>query len=464
MGAISFRPQPGRQEQFLSTRADIAIYGGAAGGGKSYALLLECVRHAANPGFGAVIFRRLSTQITGEGGLWDTSREMYPFLGAAPAMAPRHHWKFRSGAKVSFAHLQYDKDVLSWQGSQIPLLAYDELTHFSEYQFFYMLSRNRSGCGVRPYVRATTNPDAESWVAGFIAWWIDQETGFPIPERAGVLRWFTRVAGEIIWGDTPEEVVAKAGLSGPVARDLVKSVTFIPSTLDDNRILAERDPSYRANLLALSRVERERLLGGNWKVKPAAGEVLPKTACPILPAVPADVVSWVRRWDLAATKPGEGSPDPDATAGLLMGRRADGSYVIADCAWMRDVASEVRKAILNTAAQDKARFRRVRIVLPQDPGQAGKDQAASLAKMLAGHPVLVERETGDKLTRAEPFAAQWQVGNVALVEGPWNDALLAEFDNFPLGQHDDRVDAASGAFAALDPARDKLGILMAQAS
>jgi hypothetical protein len=75
--------------------------------------------------------------------------------------------------------------VYDWQGAQIPLICFDELTHFRAHQFFYMVSRNRSTCGVRPYIRATCNPDADSWVANFLAWWIDPETGFPIPERAG---------------------------------------------------------------------------------------------------------------------------------------------------------------------------------------------------------------------------------------------------------------------------------------
>jgi hypothetical protein len=78
-----------------------------------------------------------------------------------------------------------------------------------ESQFFYMLSRNRSMCGVRPYVRSTTNSDADSWVATFIAWWIDQDTGYPLPERAGVLRWFVRVNDTMVWADSAEDLAAQ---------------------------------------------------------------------------------------------------------------------------------------------------------------------------------------------------------------------------------------------------------------
>lgn len=78
---MNIGPQKGPQEQFLSSPADIVIYGGAAGGGKSFALLLEGLRHISNPNFGAVIFRRNVNQITAEGGLWDTASEIYPYAG-----------------------------------------------------------------------------------------------------------------------------------------------------------------------------------------------------------------------------------------------------------------------------------------------------------------------------------------------------------------------------------------------
>ncbi|MDW9477072.1 hypothetical protein GOA69_33375 [Sinorhizobium meliloti] len=147
---------------------------------------MEPLRHIANPQFGAV-FRRSTVQVRNEGGLWDESEKLYPAIGASP----KEHvlqWSFPPGASVSFAHLEHDKTVLNWQGSQIPLICFDELTHFSASSSRYMVSRNRSMSGVGPYTRATCNPDADSWVAELISWWIDQDTGLPIPERAGVLR------------------------------------------------------------------------------------------------------------------------------------------------------------------------------------------------------------------------------------------------------------------------------------
>ena len=108
--------------------------------------------------------------------------------GADPKIA-RGQWWFRDKdgnivSKVTFAHIERDEDVHKWQGAQICEIGFDELTHFSEKTFFYMLSRNRSTCGVTPFVRATCNPDADSWVAKFIEWWIDKDTGYPIQERS----------------------------------------------------------------------------------------------------------------------------------------------------------------------------------------------------------------------------------------------------------------------------------------
>lgn len=265
-------PQPGPQTTFLASPADIAIYGGAAGGGKSWALLMEPLRHVHNREFGAVFFRRTTVQVRNEGGLWDESMKLYPVLGAEP----KEHvltWEFPAGASISFAHLEHDKTVLNWQGSQIPLICFDELTHFSEPQFWYMVSRNRSMCGVRPYIRATCNPDCDSWVANFISWWIDPETGYPIPERAGVLRWFVRVNNTLFWADKPEDLAEHqiADELGNLVTIQPKSATFIPAKLSDNAALVAADPGYLANLMALPVVERERLLGGNWKIRAAAG-------------------------------------------------------------------------------------------------------------------------------------------------------------------------------------------------
>lgn len=445
--------------------ADIAIYGGAAGGGKSFALLMEALRHTPrNKEFAAVFFRRNTTQVRNPGGLWDESMKLFPWAGGVPI---RHslEWNWPDGGKVKMAHIEHESTVLDWQGAQIPLIGFDELTHFTQTQFFYMVSRNRSTCGVRPYIRATTNPDADSWVAAFIAWWIDQQTGYPIPERAGKVRWFIRLNDVIIWADSPQELREKYGR--PDLPDdhedqvMPKSVTFIPARLSDNKILMKADPGYLANLKAMSTVERERLLGGNWKIKPAAGLYFKRSDATLVDTIPTDVVSWVRRWDLAATEVSESNPDPDWTAGVLMGRTASGRYIIADVVHMRKRSDDVRKAVKRTAENDAQRFGqgKVKIWIPQDPGQAGVTQVDDYTKHLSGYSVRSIRETGDKVTRADPFAAQWQANNVDVLRAPWNDTFFGELEAFPSTAHDDQVDAASGAFHALTKSKSMLEAL-----
>lgn len=450
---MEIRPQP-KQEEFLSNPADIVIYGGAAGGGKSWSLLYEPLRHVDNRKFEAVIFRRNSNQIMNAGGLWDASFELYQkYPGAMSIKSPAPYWKFPSGAKVSFRHLERDESVHKWQGTEICLLEFDELTHFTEKMFFYMLSRNRSTCGVQPYVRASCNPDADSWVAGFISWWIDQDTGYPIAERSGKIRYMARVNEEIVWGDTPEEVIriaTEADYDVEIEEDDVKSVAFVASNIYDNQVLLKTNKSYLANLKALSIVERERLLYGNWKIKAAKGLFFPRAALPeLLETVPNDVTRWVRAWDLAATDTDEGG-DPAYTASVLLGKRRDGSYVIADATNNRLKAEKVRAMVKQCAVSDKAKYKRVRIRLSQDPGQAGKEQAQSYIKMLAGFTVSAVKESGDKQSRAEPFAAQWQAGNVSVVAGPWTETLLGQYESFPESKFKDLVDAGSNAFNELE--------------
>lgn len=441
--AFQLAPQAGPQTQFMASPADIIIYGGAAGGGKTYALLLEALRHKDVKNFGAVIFRHNYNQITAEGGLWDASQKIFNQVPDAHSRkSPKLHWRFDGGAKLSFAHIERDEDLKSWQGTEIAYIGFDELTHFTKHQFLYMLSRNRTTCGIRPYVRATCNPDSDSWVAEFISWWIDQETGYAIPERSGQVRWMVVLNDIIYWGDTPEELAKKY----EVNVEDCKSVTFIASRLEDNKILMDRDPGYLANLKAMTEVDMERLLRGNWKIKAAAGSFFKRSQVgEILTEVPKDLVAVCRGWDLAATDKDE---DDEAafTAGVLMGRRDNGRFVIIDVINRQLKAGDVRSTVLVTAKMDCAKYRWCRQRLPQDPGQAGKDQKASYMEMLAGFDVHMIPESGDKATRAEPMAAQWQHGMFDLVSGEWNEAYLNQLESFPDSKWKDMVDASSSAF------------------
>ncbi|AWG26005.1 terminase large subunit domain-containing protein [Flavobacterium kingsejongi] len=265
------RPQPGYQMLALSSPADIVIGGGAAGSGKTFCLLIDPLRDVKNKDFNGVIFRRLTTQIKAAGGLWDESNKLYNLAGGV-SNSTDLFWKFESGAKIKFSHLEHEKNVISWQGAQIPFIGFDELTHFSKSTFFYLLSRNRSVSGVKPYIRATCNPDPDSWVYELISWWIDDE-GYPIKARQGVIRYFVKDGENMIWADSVVECIKKAWyFIGPLSeranvdpKHFVKSITFIGGSIYENKKLLDVNPDYLANLAAQDENSRKQLMDGNWK-------------------------------------------------------------------------------------------------------------------------------------------------------------------------------------------------------
>lgn len=432
--------------------------------------------------------------------------KLLPLIGARPKKTPPMSFFFPSGAKVVFAHLERYNDALSYQGSQIPMIGFDELTHFDEDVFWYMLSRNRSDSGVPGYIRATTNPDPDSWVKEFIQWWLDKESGLAIPERSGKIRWFIRINGEVHWGDSrmdmlryqfdgditavdkthtveaelflrdeedsSKQIIVTPGVEGTLYvatqtrqfyqfidgayRELMppKSVTFICSTLQDNAILMRDDPSYLANLKALPLVEQERLLGGNWNTRPAAGMYFPRDKVKLIEEEPDDIVSVVRAWDLAGTEDKKNNNPEDGpayTAGVLIGKRRNGRYVVLDVINKRLNASDVRNLVLTTARADKAKYKsKYRIRMNQDPGQAGKDQAEQYIKLLSGFSVNIERESGSKEVRAEPLSAQWIIGNVEVLNRAWTTGYLAQLDGFPDRKFKDMADASGTGFLELE--------------
>jgi predicted phage terminase large subunit-like protein len=174
----------------------------------------------------------------------------------------------------------------------------------------------------------------------------------------------------------------------------------------------------------------------------------------VVDAAPADLEE-VAAWDLAATVPEPGT-DPDFTVRVKIGRSRDGFFYILDVLRFRDTPAKVEKTIKTTASQDG---RRCRIRIPEDPGQAGKSQAKSFIRMLAGYAVRAVKPTGSKETRATPFAAQCEAGNVKIVKAPWNEVFFDEIEVFPFGRHDDQVDAATDAFVELAGAEGSAGFL-----
>ena len=177
---------------------------------------------------------------------------------------------------------------------------------------------------------------------------------------------------------------------------------------------------------------------------PAEGALFDVSAIQVVDALPTGL-TLVRGWDFAATEQ-VGSNNPDWTAGALLGRSSDGVFYIADMARLRGTPMAVERALVGTASQDG---KSVKISIPQDPGQAGKSQVLYFTQKLAGFTIASSPETGDKATRAAPFASQIEAGNVKMLRGAWNRELLDELRMFPNGTKDDQVDALSRAFNEL---------------
>lgn len=359
-------------------------------------------------------------------------------------------WIFRDKkgnvlSKVTFAYIN-DQNKGSYKGAQLCLIGYDELTDFSSEVFWFMLSRNRSTCGVTPYIRATCNPDPDSWVREFISWWIDPKTGYAIPERSGVIRWMIRRDEKIYWADTKEELWERFGLVTEEEKEEPRSVTFIASSVYDNKELLKVNPQYLGNLKAMAEVERERFLKGNWNIKPASGLYFNRSQVKIVTEMPSDIAFAVRAWDIAATAK-TATNDPDYTSGVLIGKRKNGRFIVLDVINRQLAAGDVEKLIINTSMADRAKYGRLyRVRLPIDPGAAGKIAADAYVKKLAGFAVKTERVTGSKILRATPFATQWQNGNVDVLAAEWNDMYFSQLEFFPDGKHDDMVDASSDSF------------------
>ncbi len=451
--SLKFAPQKGPQRDLLGTEADIAIIGGAAGGGKTWSLLVDPIRWVKTKE-SAVIFRRTYPQITNPGGLWDEAKDIYPYCRGMANNAD-HEYRFESGFKIRFAHLQHDKDKQSWDGAQIPIIMFDQLESFEESQFWYMMSRNRSATApFRPYIRASCNPVPEDdevggWLNKLVSWWIDPETGYAIQSRSGVVRWFVRFNEQLVWGDDAGELRDAYG-------EEPKSFTFIPATLSDNPILTDADPSYLATLRTLPMYERERLQMGNWKVRPESGNVFDRAWFKLVDAVPGDVDAWIRYWDKAGTEGGSGAQ----SAGVLMGRYPVGmdpvtkepfyKYIIADVITGRWSTHMREKTIKETAAQDAQLAAPVKTYVEREPGSGGKESAEMTIMRLKDYDVHEDLVTGPKLVRAGPFSAQCEAGNVSVVRAPWTEAYRSEHHRFD-GRKGlmDQVDSSGGAYNKL---------------
>ena len=254
----------------------------------SYVLLMNTLYDVTNPHLRAIIFRKELDDLSD---IIDTSEEIYKDFGTYNRAKNDMTWNFYNGGWLTFSFhdMEYADFHDRYQGKQYPYIAIDEVTQMSYKKFKVLTMSNRNAYGIRNRIVGSCNPDPDSWVAKFIEWWINQETGLPIPERCGKIRYCFMDGDDvtqIVWGDTREEVFEKCKQTlmqywkpeferyGTPQDLFIKSVTFIPASLADNVALMSSDPSYLANLIGQDEETRARFLDGNWKYKAAGHDLI----------------------------------------------------------------------------------------------------------------------------------------------------------------------------------------------
>lgn len=360
---------------------------------------MAALQYVDVPGYTAILFRRTYSDLSLPGALMDRAREWLEDTDAR-WLDKTKTWQFPSGATLTFAYLDNERDKYRYKGTELQFCGFDELTQFSESQYRYLFSRLRrlKGVDIPIRMRAASNP-----------------------------------------GDMGHEWVKQRF----IVEGRAKGRVFIPATLADNPYIDAAE--YEGTLSELDAVTRAQLMDGDWEVRPE-GKLFQREWFEIVPQAPL-LVRKVRFWDLAATEPKHGE-DADWTVGVLLGLTRDGVLYVLDVVRVQKSPLGVEEIVRQTALADGVG---VPVVMEQEPGATGKMSIDHYAReVLAGFEFHGAPSTGDKVVRARPVSSHAEKGLIKLVAGPWVTDFLNELAAFPTaGVHDDQVDALSGAFARL---------------
>mgnify|MGYP000378992212 CR=1 FL=1 len=476
---VPYLPQEGKQREFFECKADIIIFGGAVAAGKTLVLLAKMLEGTKTKNFVGTIFRRTATEVSAKGGLWDKARQYYGEIPGAISRDSTQYldWRFPPGSSVNFAHS--DNLFVSKLGAEMALIAVDELANdWTEEEFLFLLSRNRSNSGYPAQFVATCNPNCDSflikkeakkdnfedesenaWKRGsWLDWWIDDD-GYPIPERSGVIRYFYRHNEELLWADSKEELLDKypfiadaVPLQGTAtAFDLIKSFTFISANVYDNPAFIDANPGYLANLLMLDEVDQKRFLGGNWKVSEKIGLIFnPANFQYVDPLeVPKDGVM-IRFWDFAGTEEIKANPQSCYTASqkwkIVQIAKDTFDIYILNVFWEQTLDAD---SAIELAIEDG---REVFVAWEQEGGSMALKYSSQLEKQfkqaVRGIQTVALKPHTDKVSRAKPWARLAKLGRVYIVRNSfWNGTLknaLIEFTVKSIPQVTDIIDAGSG--------------------
>lgn len=426
-GLIPHEPTE-KQLDFLTRPDKELFYGGAAGGGKTDAILKGALLYVDVPGYAAIIFRRTLPEHELPDGLIPRSMEW--LLGRARWNGSKYRWTFQTDnpkrpATLTFGFMKSPLDHHRYQSSAFQYIAFDEVTHFEEEQYRYLFSRLR-----RP-------SDLEK-----------NEEGDVVDLLANVI---LRMRSASNPGGPGHEWVKRRFVD-----PLTSIATFIPARLEDNPYL-DYD-SYVANLNELDPITRRQLLEGDWEAY--FGGMFDRAWFKLVREYPKEMMA-ARYWDLAATPEIEGSSSKPAwTAGCLGALDPKTGFYILDMRRSRLRPMDVENLVIQTAVLDQQRvdedhLRHVDTYIEQEPGSAGKNTIEHYMALLRGYPFAGDKVTGAKELRASPVSSQAEAGNVYLVVGPWINDFLDEVSAFPIGKYKDQVDAMSGAFNKLVRRRRK---------
>jgi predicted phage terminase large subunit-like protein len=374
-----------------------AFYGGAAGGGKSEALLMAAAQYVHVPGYSALILRKTLPDLNQANALIPRSHEWWSGSGATWHEAKKR-WTFPIGRKdeavIRFGYLERQQDLDNYMGSEYQFIGFDEATQFPEHHYTYLFSRlrRRRGMDVPLRVRAGSNPGGRGH------------------------EWVKR------------RFIEEGEAAGRI---------FVPAKLSDNPSLDEEE--YRLSLNELDPITRAQLLEGDWAISGQAGN-LRREWFEVLDYPPDErhFERVIRYWDTAAVAPLPGQESrADYTVGTKMAKMGD-TYIILDVVRMQGSPADVEQVVYNTALADGED---VEVFMEQEPGASGKYQIDHYVRLLQGFYFEGIRSTGPKPVRAAPFATQAKSGNIKIVRGAWNlTRWFDEVDAFPTGDHDDQVD------------------------
>jgi len=436
----------------LENDVDILLTGGGAGGGKSQMALLKALSYIKDPAARVLIMRATYPLLTSIGGLIDSAKPLYREFGAEWFQQSKE-FRWKNGAMVKFVAIPDNlAEVQGWQPTHV---LFDEGTEASLAAILAVQARIRSVKykGPKMSMMITCNPDRNSWLYDWVEWCLD-EYGVPKKGTENITRYFVNINNKIHWGSSVEELYAEHGKGLKLGKNFIPiSFKFIPMTIDDNPALEKAMPTYRANLLAGTRVDQLRFLHGSWTAIPEGSSVFNREWIKIVDAPPVNPVQKVRAWDLAHSIPSETYPNPDYTASTLMSRTQYGGYCIEHAMRFRKLTDGVVKSIVETSQSLDGTD--VLVTIPRDNG-GGKAASMFFLKTFAEEGMYVRglppRNTPDaKMKSFLPFCTLAESGVVTMVRGDWNEEFLTELENFT-GERknkDDWVDSTSDAFMTI---------------